>query len=503
MMNKTIYKQLDSRWSDKPYPTKDSSFGGNGCGCCACVHIAIEQEAKKNWTPESLRPWMIKQGFAYPGRGTTWEGIRDTLKYLGHKNVVWVDRNDPMSKAWAELNKGNRIGILLVDCSKTPDGTYWTSSGHYVAFTNYYVKNGKHYFFIKDSGFRDHDGEFCYETSIKGALPQLWIVERLDAPSPSPTPTPTPTNKYTGEYPAPKRYLEYGDKGSEVGKLQNYINWFFHEAYGKDIIGEPDNIYGPNTLNYCKLMQSELGFAWSECNGEVGKKTIARMKEKGEKGERPKQKPVTSNQHTNVIDVSYVQKSIDWEKVKASGIDGAIIRCGFRHAEGGKLDKDNMFESHIKGAHKAGLKVGVYFFTEAINAKEGKEEAAYTLNLIKKAGIGLSYPVGIDSENVFWYEGGKKCKGRANSGALSKAKRTEAIKAFCDEIKAQGYKPMIYASLTWFDDCLNMSKLPFDVWVAQYNDVCQYKGKYVMWQYTSTGRVNGISDVVDKNKCYI
>ena len=138
-----------------------------------------------------------------------------------------------------------------------------------------------------------------------------------------------------------------------------------------------------------------------------------------------------------------------------------------RHAEGGALDVDNKFESHIKGAYKAGLKVGVYFFTEAINAKEGKEEAAYTLNLIKNMGIPLSYPIAVDTENVFWYEGGKKCKGRANSGVLSKAKRTEAIKAFCEEIKAQGYEPMIYASLSWFGDCLDMSKLPYKVWANQ------------------------------------
>ena len=180
-MNKTIFKQLDSRWSSLPYPTKSSSFGGNGCGCVACVHIAIEQKAKAKWTPKTLRPWMVKQGFAEAGHGTTWSGIVETLKHIGHDKVVWIQRDDPMSKAWKELNKGNRIGVLLVDNSATPNGTYWTSSGHYVAFTDYFVKNGKHYFYIKDSGFRNHDGVFCYETSIKGALPQMFIVERLDA----------------------------------------------------------------------------------------------------------------------------------------------------------------------------------------------------------------------------------------------------------------------------------------------------------------------------------
>ena len=179
-MNKTIYKQLDSRWSSLPYPTKDSSFGGTGCGCCACTHIAIEQPAKAAWTPKKLRKWMVEQGYAVAGQGTRWEGIDATLKHIGHKNVVWIKSNDPMTKAWEELDKGKRIGVLLVSNAKTPDGTYWTSSGHYVAFTKYTKDDkGRHWFYIKDSGGRNHDGWFCYETSIKNALPQMWIVKKL------------------------------------------------------------------------------------------------------------------------------------------------------------------------------------------------------------------------------------------------------------------------------------------------------------------------------------
>ena len=181
-MNSKIYKQLNSKWSSLAYPTKNSSFGGNGCGCCALVHIAIEQPSKRSWTPNTLRPWMIKQGYAVAGQGTRWEGITAGLKYIGHKKVVWIKREDPMSKAWAELKKGNRIGILLVSDGMTPDGTYWTSSGHYVAFLDFKVtKNGKHKFYIKDSGGRDHDGWYTYERSIKGALPQMWIVEKTAA----------------------------------------------------------------------------------------------------------------------------------------------------------------------------------------------------------------------------------------------------------------------------------------------------------------------------------
>lgn len=490
-MNPTIYKQLDSKWSSKPYPTYSSSFGGNGCGCCACVHVAIEQERYKTWTPESLRPWMVDQGYAVAGKGTMWQGIYDTLKHIGHKNVVWIGRNDPMTDAWKELNKGDRIGVLLVDNSSTPDGTYWTSSGHYVAFTDYKVKGSQHWFYIKDSGGRNHDGWFCYEKSIKGALPQLWIVERLGK---EPTPVPPSGDHYTGEYPNPSRYLEPGDKGSEVGKLQDYLNWYTDGAFYKKCGGR-DNIYGNNTLKYVTQMQTDF-FGSKEADGLVGQKTIDKMKAYS-KGDKPK-----PTKETLVIDVSYSQTKIDWKKAKADGVQGAIIRCGFRHGAGGELDTDARFFEHIKGANAVGLPVGIYFFTEAVNAREGKEEAQYAINLWKKSGIPIWYPIGIDSEDVFWEGGGK---GRANHDKLSKAKRTEAIKAFADECKRQGYKSMLYASTSWLNNYVDMSKLSsvIDVWCAQWASSCTYKGDYIMWQYTSEGKINGISGIVDLNKCYI
>ena len=178
-MNKTIFKQTNTKWSSLAYPTKASSFGGNGCGCCACVHVAIEQKAKKDWTPKTLRPWMVKQGYAVANQGTTWNGITETLKHIGHKKVVKVWDADPMSAAWKELNKGNRIGIILFNSNRGPDGTLFTASGHYIAFTDYKVKDKKHYFYLKDSGGRNHDGWFCYEKSMKGCIPKLWIVERI------------------------------------------------------------------------------------------------------------------------------------------------------------------------------------------------------------------------------------------------------------------------------------------------------------------------------------
>lgn len=183
-MNSKLYKQADSRWGKKPYPS-GSTMSGCGCGCVACTHVIIEQSKYKDYTPEPIRQYMVGQGFAIRGQGTTWNGITKTLTHYGYK-VVHIGINDPMSKAWTELNKGNRIGIILFKGGKAPNGTVWTSSGHYVAFTDYKVKNGLHYFYTKDSGARNHDsathGYYSYEKSMKGLVYQMWIVQRIAEP---------------------------------------------------------------------------------------------------------------------------------------------------------------------------------------------------------------------------------------------------------------------------------------------------------------------------------
>lgn len=184
-MNSKLYKQADSRWGKKPYPS-GSTMSGCGCGCVACTHVIIEQSKYKDYTPEPIRQYMVSQGFAIRGQGTTWNGITKTLTHYGYK-VVHIGINDPMSKAWAELNKGNRIGVILFKGGKAPNGTVWTAGGHYVAFVDYKVKNGLHYFYTKDSGARDHDsathGYYSYEKSMKGLVYQMWIVERIPEPA--------------------------------------------------------------------------------------------------------------------------------------------------------------------------------------------------------------------------------------------------------------------------------------------------------------------------------
>jgi hypothetical protein len=123
---------------------------------------------------------MVDSGYAVEGQGTRWEGITKTLKYIGHSTVVRI-WDDPITEAWKELNKGGRIGVLLFNSNLAPDGTKWTSSGHYIAFTSYKVEDGLHWLYLKDSGGRGHDGWYCYEKSMKGCLPKLWIVRKTPA----------------------------------------------------------------------------------------------------------------------------------------------------------------------------------------------------------------------------------------------------------------------------------------------------------------------------------
>ena len=187
-MNSKIFRQYEGPWAKKPYPGKGYKVSGAGCGLVALTHAAIEQEAKKNWTPENLRKYMIGKGYATYGQGTTWSGMYNTMKYLGYSDTKWITEAMPMKDAFTELNKGNRIGIILFyggyskrkkKWYRTPDGTVWTGSGHYIFFGDYKVVDGKHWFNLKDSGGRKHDGWYCYEKSMKGCVGQLWIASRV------------------------------------------------------------------------------------------------------------------------------------------------------------------------------------------------------------------------------------------------------------------------------------------------------------------------------------
>ena len=193
------------------------------------------------------------------------------------------------------------------------------------------------------------------------------------------------------------------------------------------------------------------------------------------------------------IDVSKWNGDIDWELVKAEGIDFAIIRCGYRGSSSGWLIEDPYFYQNLVGAKKAGVKVGVYFFTQATNTVEAVEEASMVISLLGEEK--LDYPVFIDTEGA----GGN---GRADR--LDAITRTAVCDAFCRTIENAGLEAGIYASRNWYGVNLNVEELEkYNIWLAEYRHTPLYTQRYDMWQYTSSGSVAGIDGRVDLNVSYL
>ncbi len=198
-----------------------------------------------------------------------------------------------------------------------------------------------------------------------------------------------------------------------------------------------------------------------------------------------------TNETSLGIDVSTWQGKINWSKVKASGITFAMIRTGFRGTVSGTITKDKWFESNIKGAIANNVNVGVYFFSMAKNESEALEEAKWVVEQIKDYDI--SYPVAIDIE-IFDQD---------RLTGVSYSQMTENALVFCKYIRSKGYTPMIYSYMNALTKKFDTAKFANErIWLAQYNDTVTYKGKYHMWQYTSSGSVPGISGRVDMNVAY-
>ena len=190
------------------------------------------------------------------------------------------------------------------------------------------------------------------------------------------------------------------------------------------------------------------------------------------------------------IDVSKYQGDIDWKKVKADGVEYAIIRIGYRGYGSGEIVTDEKAVENIKKATKAGVKVGVYFFSQAINKKEAEEEAKYILDIVKDYKI--EYPIAFDMEEI--------SGDTARTDSLSAKEKTDIAIAFCEKIKDGGYKPMIYANIKWFAAEYEVNRIEeYDKWFAYYDNELYFPYKIKMWQYTDKGNVDGIAGNVDLN----
>lgn len=194
------------------------------------------------------------------------------------------------------------------------------------------------------------------------------------------------------------------------------------------------------------------------------------------------------------IDISSYSGDVNWKKVKNSGADFVIVRIGGRgYGKEGALYTDDRALEYIEGAHDAGLKVGGYFFSQAINAEEAVEEADYVKSIL--GDIKLEFPVAYDWEIIKDED--------ARTDTVSAAEATNCARAFCDRIVEHGYKTMIYSPSRELYFKYDLSRLAdIDIWYCEYSDVPTFYYQFSMWQYSSTGKVEGIDADVDMNICF-
>lgn len=194
------------------------------------------------------------------------------------------------------------------------------------------------------------------------------------------------------------------------------------------------------------------------------------------------------------IDISKEQDYIDFVKVKKAGINFVMIRVGARGYGSGQLVLDEYFSDNIKRATDAGLEVGVYFFSQAINENEAVEEANMVLEQIKDYKI--TYPIAFDMEYI--------PNDTARIDNLSKTEKTAIAQKFLDTVMNAGYKPMIYGNKEWLIKQVDMSKLTgYDVWLAQEEDIPDYPYKFAMWQYDTDATIDGIAGYTNLNISFI
>lgn len=186
------------------------------------------------------------------------------------------------------------------------------------------------------------------------------------------------------------------------------------------------------------------------------------------------------------IDVSHHQQVIDWQQVKAAGIQFVMIRLGYRGIESGLLKTDDYAQQNLSGAREAGLLVGAYFYSQATSAEEAREEAAYALEVL--GDFQLDLPLSFDWE----------IESRTESVDIRTA--TDCAIAFCTAVEDAGYDPMIYFNsyqATQRLDLLQLTQYPW--WLAMYDTDREFPCRFDLWQYTCTGSVPGIDGNVDIN----
>ena len=308
------------------------------------------------------------------------------------------------------------------------------------------------------------------------------------SPSPTPTLTPSPSPTIT---PTPAPVALKTKDGKEV------------------FIKDGDSYKAATSLDYSqkdiKFYVKEQGYkytGWNTIDGALyyfdanGKAVTGEQVIRGVIYEFDADGKLSNGNSVFGIDVSSHNGSIDWNAVAQSGVEYVIIRCGYRGYGSGVLVEDSRYRTNIKGALNAGLKVGVYFFSQALDEIEAVEEASMVLNAI--SGYQITFPIFLDVE----YSNTSK-NGRADG--LSVSQRTAVCNAFCKTITNAGYRAGVYANKDWLYNHIDTSQFSSStkIWLAQYAKTPNYSGRYEMWQYSCTGSISGIKGNVDLNMSYL
>ncbi|MDE6833544.1 MAG: glycoside hydrolase family 25 protein [Ruminococcus sp.] len=205
--------------------------------------------------------------------------------------------------------------------------------------------------------------------------------------------------------------------------------------------------------------------------------------------------PVVDNEvEIDGIDVSEFQGYIDWKQVKDSGIDFAFIRVGCRTYDDGGIIYDSRFKENLYSADRAGIKTGVYFFSQALTVEEAIEEADAVIECIEP--FNITYPVVFDWEIIY--------EDYARTDEISIDSLADCCVAFCERIKEAGYTPMIYQNTSTLLSKVDLPRIQnYDIWLAEYiedeEDEPTYYHDFKIWQYASDGKVPGIATDVDLN----
>ncbi len=192
------------------------------------------------------------------------------------------------------------------------------------------------------------------------------------------------------------------------------------------------------------------------------------------------------------VDVSFYQGEIDWEAVAADGVEFAMIRCGYRGSESGTIVVDEQFENNIEGALAAGLDVGVYFFSQSTGAIEAAEEANFVLDLI--SGYDITMPVAFDWEPL---EGSR-------AEDIDRSELTASAVVFCEMVKDAGYTPCVYLyRYTGYYEYMMERLADYELWVGALGSWPDFYYRHMLWQFSMTGRVEGIDADVDLDYQFI